>query len=239
MLKIVTALRVGITVALIAAVAVLAIDIAWSQSFSAPDTRPHSADPNFNQLRVSRGATFPNGTSIDANGSINITSGTSQGLNVSNNTNQTIISRAGTEIVRLGNAGNDVVVDTPNLDAGRLQLNNGNNPAIDHTTTAARISGGVIEINGSTPTLSACGTSPTIAGNNAVGRVTVGTSPGTGCTLTFVSAGWTNAPLCVAWDETTAVTMRASSVSTSAVTFTASATLTASDKIGYLCTGYY
>jgi hypothetical protein len=102
---------------------------------------------------------------------------------------------------------------------------------------AAEFSGHV-EVTGTAPTVSSCGTSPSIVGNDMVGRVTVGTSPSTTCTLTF-NAAFTNAPICLAQDETTSVTMRATTVSTTAVTFTASGTLTASDKISYSCRGFF
>jgi len=102
---------------------------------------------------------------------------------------------------------------------------------------AAEISGHV-EYTGTAPTLSSCGTSPSIVGNDMVGRVTVGTSPSTTCTLTF-NAAFTNAPICFAQDETTSVTMRATTISTTAVTFTASASMTASDKLSYRCEGYF
>jgi hypothetical protein len=51
-------------------------------------------------------------------------------------------------------------------------------------------------------------------------------------------AAWTNAPICLAQDETTAVTLRATTVATTNVTFTASGTLGAGDKVSYFCTGY-
>lgn len=93
------------------------------------------------------------------------------------------------------------------------------------------------EFHGNAPAVSACGTSPSISGNDSVGRVAVGTTPSTTCTLTFVGA-WTNAPVCFAQDETSAVTMRVSTVSATSVTFTASGTLTAADAISYHCVGF-
>jgi hypothetical protein len=82
------------------------------------------------------------------------------------------------------------------------------------------------------------GTGATITGNDMAGRVTVGTSPSTTVALTF-NASWTNTPVCFAQDESSAVTMRATTVSVSAVTFTASAALTAADKISYSCRGFF
>jgi hypothetical protein len=101
---------------------------------------------------------------------------------------------------------------------------------------AAEISGHV-EYTGTAPGVTA-GTGATITGNDMAGRVTVGTSPSTTVALTF-NASWTNAPVCFAQDETMAVTMRATSISVSAVTFTASGTLTAADKVSYSCRGFF
>jgi hypothetical protein len=102
---------------------------------------------------------------------------------------------------------------------------------------AAEISGHA-EYTGTAAALSSCGTSPSIVGNDMVGRVTVGTVPSTTCTLTFNTA-FTNAPICFAQDETSGVTVRATTVSTTAVTFTASASMTAGDKLSYRCEGYF
>jgi hypothetical protein len=101
---------------------------------------------------------------------------------------------------------------------------------------AAEVSGHV-EYTGTAPGVTA-GTGATITGNDMAGRVTVGTSPSTTVALTFNSS-WTNAPVCFAQDETSAVTMRATTITTAAVTFTASATLTASDKVSYSCRGFF
>ena len=80
-----------------------------------------------------------------------------------------------------------------------------------------------------------CGTSATIAGNDNVGVVTVGTSTNGGvCTVTFHSK-WTTAPVCLAQDRTTAHLLL-SATTTSALTI--SGTLTAADKISYDCAGY-
>jgi len=116
---------------------------------------------------------------------------------------------------------------------GNIDLGNGGN----HDW---KLNGQHVEFKstGGSPTLSACGTSPSITGVDAVGRVTVGTAPSTTCTLTFATA-WTNAPICFGQDETTALTMRVSSVSTTAVTFTASGAMTVADKISYRCDGYF
>lgn len=93
------------------------------------------------------------------------------------------------------------------------------------------------ETHGSTPINLSAGTSASIAGNDSAGIVLVGTSPSTTVSFTFFKT-WTNPPVCFAQDQSSAVTMRATSISTSAVIFTASATLTATDIVSYICLGY-
>ena len=91
---------------------------------------------------------------------------------------------------------------------------------------------------GSTPTLSSCGTSPTISGTNSAGAITIGTGTPSACTLTFSSA-YANGVACVFNDRTTAAANpgRATSVSTSAVTWTFAAATANSDVIDYICIG--
>jgi hypothetical protein len=89
--------------------------------------------------------------------------------------------------------------------------------------------------SGTAPAVSACGTSPSIVGNDVSGKVTIGTGGGiTSCTVTFNTA-WTNAPPCVANNETTAVLTRGSSTTT---VLTLSASFTDSDVVSYHCIGY-
>src|SRR4029077_19543943 len=47
---------------------------------------------------------------------------------------------------------------------------------------------GLLRFNSGVPTLSGCGTSPSVNGNNQVGQVTMGTGSPTGCTITFNTA---------------------------------------------------
>lgn len=83
------------------------------------------------------------------------------------------------------------------------------------------------------PTATSCGTSPSVAGNDSDGIITVGTTPSTTCTLTFTGT-WGAAPVCVALDYNTAETIKGVPGTTSwPMTF--SATLTAADTIGYHC----
>ena len=93
-----------------------------------------------------------------------------------------------------------------------------------------------IDFTGSAYTVSGCGGSPTIAGNDVVGRITIGSSPTTACTVDF-SSNWRNAPFCSCNDETTAVGCRASGNTVSQVTLNGS--FVAGDKVSFGCTGYF
>lgn len=55
---------------------------------------------------------------------------------------------------------------------------------------------GALYSSGTTPTLSTCGTNPSVEGSDVAGRVTVGSSPGGACTVTF-DVEWENTPTCV------------------------------------------
>jgi hypothetical protein len=98
---------------------------------------------------------------------------------------------------------------------------------------------GHIEQSGTTPAVGTgaadCGTSPSIVGNDNEGRVTVGTSPGSKCTVTFANS-WTNAPICNTSNEVSANLLRPASVTTTKVELTG--TLTAGDTLVYRCVGY-
>lgn len=103
------------------------------------------------------------------------------------------------------------------------------------------VSGSSLTVNGkfggsgTAPTLSACGTTPSIAGSDIGGKVTIGSGVTTSCTVTF-SAAWANAPACTIAGDNTAVTYAATTVTT-ALTITSSADM-ASDVISYICVGY-
>jgi hypothetical protein len=77
--------------------------------------------------------------------------------------------------------------------------------------------------------------------HNNAGRFTIGATPNTNFTVTFAAGnGFTNTSgnaVCFAQDETSAVTMRATTPGTASVVFTASGSLTAGDKISYICMG--
>lgn len=89
---------------------------------------------------------------------------------------------------------------------------------------------------GSAPSLSSCGTSPSIAGNDKSGRITTGTGTPTSCTLTFNSAWDTNAPNCVVGARSGVDVWISSAPSTTAFTVTLE-TGTDSATIDYICMG--
>lgn len=106
-----------------------------------------------------------------------------------------------------------------------------------HVVGGARFEG-KIDTAGTAPTLGSggtdCGTTPSVVGTDTAAKVTIGTSPGSKCTVTF-NAAFTNAPICIANNETSANLVRAANISTTAVELTG--TLTAADKINVICMG--
>lgn len=86
--------------------------------------------------------------------------------------------------------------------------------------------------------LSGCGTTPTVVGNEGGAVITIGSAPGAACTVTFTSGGYLNAPACFALNQTTAANLinRVSTTVTAAIIqFTAGPT--AADKINFFCVG--
>lgn len=94
--------------------------------------------------------------------------------------------------------------------------------------------GGHIEVSSTTPTLSSCGTSPSIVGNDQWGKITVGSVSAASCTMTFASP-WINAPSCNIMSGT-AITSPTGTTTTTAFTF--GGTVITSDIIMYQCGSY-
>lgn len=98
---------------------------------------------------------------------------------------------------------------------------------------------GHVEFNGTAPTTGAgstCGTGHSVVGTDNAGIITVGSSSGSTCTLTFASA-WTNTPICVVGRHNSTTATYVSAASTSAITITSSSI--SSSTIYYQCVGYY
>ncbi len=81
------------------------------------------------------------------------------------------------------------------------------------------------------------GTSPSIAGGDFAGRITVGTGTPSSGTISFGTSYTTNAPSCVANDETTQLVVRANA-STSGVTLSSASSWSAGTKLTWACVGY-
>ena len=94
---------------------------------------------------------------------------------------------------------------------------------------------GLLRFSMTAPTLSSCGTGPSIRGNNQAGEVTTGTGSPTGCTITFsTTAPYISIPSClVTWGAN----LVAMSYSVSQTTLTLTQTGTSQNKISYFCTG--
>ncbi|MEK7383754.1 MAG: hypothetical protein AAB262_10790, partial [Elusimicrobiota bacterium] len=88
---------------------------------------------------------------------------------------------------------------------------------------------------GTDPALSSCGTTPTIAGTDNAGKVTIGSGVTTSCTATF-NKTWNLAPACTVSGDNTAVTYIGTTSTT--VLIIASSADMASDVVSYICLGY-
>lgn len=89
---------------------------------------------------------------------------------------------------------------------------------------------------GTAPTLSSCGTTPTITGNNTAGKVTVGTGTVTSCTVTFSTVGsevFSVAPACHVTGDT-AATNYVAATSATVLTITSDVTMD-TDVVMYAC----
>ena len=96
-----------------------------------------------------------------------------------------------------------------------------------------KLANGYINSTGTIPTLSACGTSPSIVGTNSWGTITEG-SIATGCTMTFATPRWTNPPACVVTSESALAFTYTVTSSTLAITNVGALSDT---KVDYHCGG--
>ncbi len=108
----------------------------------------------------------------------------------------------------------------------------------DTLTITAKIDSKV-HYTGTAPTISSCGTSPSVVGNDARGTVTMGTGTVTSCTVTFSAGYTTNAPACTLGSQMTARgDLVFSAKSTTAFTMTSvSGANMATGKFDYICDG--
>lgn len=174
-------------------------------------------------------ATITLGTAASSNGDIafrNATNGFLGHITFSSSTASRTINFDTTAM----SATRNLKMANNNVDLGLL----GNPVGTSMTLTTPTFAGHVVT-SGNTPTLSSCGTSPSIVGNDSAGRVTIGTGVTTTCTLTF-DATWTTAPVCHAENETTILLVQPVPTTTTLVLNSGSA-LT-SNVIAYSCRGY-
>jgi hypothetical protein len=97
---------------------------------------------------------------------------------------------------------------------------------------------GHLSFTGTTPAISACGTSPPAAtGNDNAFQLTTGSGGPTACTATFGGA-WATAPICIAQEFNGVVVVDVSAASTTAITLAFASGLT-SKKVNVICRGTY
>lgn len=106
---------------------------------------------------------------------------------------------------------------------------------IASTQSASTVSSasGALSTNGAAPVVSACGTTPTIRGNNYGGVITTGSGPISACTITFTPAFGT-VPSCVASNTSTGAGIAAATTTTTLV-MTGSGVDMTSDIVNYIC----
>lgn len=205
----------------------------------------------------SNGGTLANGLSIGNSGTGSVTT---IGVSIINSNNQTMA--AGLSITNSGGGtltnaiginaqnANSAITNAINVSNGSQTMTNGllidspSGGAITYAISAAdsdivnaiNIGSNHITSNGDAgaqaPTLSSCGTSPTISGSDAAGKITIGGGLTTSCTVTFKVA-YSSTPACVLSGDNTAVTYIATTTTT-AMTITSSADMQ-SDVISYIC----
>lgn len=147
--------------------------------------------------------------------------------------NSTVQARFGTSSAVLGGTSNDAVLYAGSGNAITLTSNGG---AAKFTLTAT---GHRYITNTDTLSVSGCGTSPTVEGNDNVGKIVAGTGGyGAGsCGFGWISgaASWNNPPVCNIVNLT-AKTLVTSTPTTSLMIFDQAAS--AGDVIVWNCTGY-
>lgn len=173
-----------------------------------------------------------------ATGDHNTAIGFGAGSSVTTGNNNVLIGASvGTNTLTIGS--NNIIVGT-SLDTTTSAISNfiniGGVWQGDNTIYHSVVSGSLAAVtSGATD----CGTSPSIAGNDNVGRTTVGTSPSGKCTVRFANA-WTTAPVCKCNNETSQArncSALSTTITSTALTATTSP-FTAADKLGYDCRGY-
>src|SRR6266498_1757909 len=160
-----------------------------------------------------------------AGGKLYLGSGISLGWSSSSSGSATTLNTADTSLARSA--------------AGQLDVGSGASCATAANCRDLRlrhlIGGGTAPTVANT-SANSCGTSAaSITGTDTAGKITVGATSGTSCTITFGTA-WTNAPSCWATDESTLMGTKA--ISTTTTLIISATAFTAGDVIAYGCHGY-
>lgn len=167
-------------------------------------------------------------------------SGTTQ-LNVSNNGDVSVGTSSDKGLLGVVNASGTVALalsTSTNVTSSFVSLNVKGNPSSTATITPVSIfqilASGHINATGTTPNMGTCGSSPSVIGTDSMGTITVGSGVVTSCTMNFQIPYESSNLQCVESDNSTAVTGDISSITTSSVTFSFSATL-GGGKLSYMC----
>lgn len=101
------------------------------------------------------------------------------------------------------------------------------------TSTISVDSAGRVMGTGSAPSVSSCGTSPSIVGTDEAGTITMGTGVFTSCLLTFATAH-SNAPVCMVNHQGAVLLIRGIAATTT-LTIDTGGVMTAGGKVDYIC----
>ena len=106
------------------------------------------------------------------------------------------------------------------------------------TTIFGVTNGGNVISSGTIPTVSSCGTSPSMdnGATNFAGTINVGSASPTACTLTFANGGFVTTPTCIVSDDLQTAEPAITSRSATAITITLGAALN-SGHLFYICVG--
>lgn len=106
---------------------------------------------------------------------------------------------------------------------------------IELAAPVTQLDGHIAFDNGAGVTITSCGTGASYAGNDSVGRITVGSGTSS-CAITF-SQTWDNAPICTVSNETAIIAMQVVPTTTT-LTISANANFAASTVLDYHCVEY-